>query len=333
MPLLLVGMMRPAPQRDDLLAPQRAARDAARLQLVGLTEAEVSDLVATLVGGRPDGNLLRLAGGAAGNPLYVTELVPRWPGAPVSPLPRRAPPSWPAVPRQAPRRRPSRTALGSWPDRCARYCGRAALLGADFGVADLAIVLGRSVADRGMCCRRASRVRPRPGVPASADPGGGVRRDVDARALRLTSRSGARLDGGRRVAERVARQMLRAVGEPGRRTAPMDEWMLDWLARTADPLVAYALGVAPKHLTRAVASSSPTRPRMPDSPMLSTASMTGPRPSKWRTALAHATEPDLLVDLHWMLAQCRMLAVLSAESPGHTGPDASFARDPGPAPR
>ncbi len=31
-------------------------------------------------------------------------------------------------------------------------------------------------------------------------------------------------------------------------------------------------------------------------------------------ALEHAAEPDLLVDLHWTLAQCRMLAGMSAES-------------------
>ena len=31
-------------------------------------------------------------------------------------------------------------------------------------------------------------------------------------------------------------------------------------------------------------------------------------------ALEHATEPDLLVDLHWTLAQCRMLTGESAES-------------------
>ena len=49
--------------------------DAARLQLTALTEAAVADLVADLAGGQPDGNLLRLADGAAGNPLYVTELV------------------------------------------------------------------------------------------------------------------------------------------------------------------------------------------------------------------------------------------------------------------
>ena len=75
MPLLLVGMMRPVPQREDVLALRRVAGDAARLQLTGLTAAAVADLVAALAGGRPDGNLLRLAGGAAGNPLYVTELV------------------------------------------------------------------------------------------------------------------------------------------------------------------------------------------------------------------------------------------------------------------
>ena len=74
-PLLLIGMMRPVPQRDDLLALRRAAGDAARLQLAGLTETAVADLVAALAGGRPDGELLRLADGAAGNPLYLTELV------------------------------------------------------------------------------------------------------------------------------------------------------------------------------------------------------------------------------------------------------------------
>ena len=43
--------------------------------------------------------------------------------------------------------------------------------------------------------------------------------------------------------------------------------------------------------------------------------MTGQRPSRWRDgALEYATEPDLLVDLHWTLAQCRMLAGESAES-------------------
>ena len=75
LPLLLVGMMRPVPQRDDLLALRRVVGDTARLQLTGLTGAAVAELVASLVGGVPDERLLRLADDAAGNPLYITELV------------------------------------------------------------------------------------------------------------------------------------------------------------------------------------------------------------------------------------------------------------------
>jgi hypothetical protein len=58
-------------------------------------------------------------------------------------------------------------------------------------------------------------------------------------------------DAGRTLAaagappDRVARQMLRAVGEPGDTSEPVDEWMLEWLARVADLLVARRLGSRP----------------------------------------------------------------------------------------
>ena len=55
LPLLLVGMMRPVPQRDDLLALRRVVGDGTRFQLAGLTGAAVSTLIATLAGGTPDG--------------------------------------------------------------------------------------------------------------------------------------------------------------------------------------------------------------------------------------------------------------------------------------
>ena len=45
-PLLLVGTMRPVPQREDLLALRRVVDDAGRLQLDGLTVAAAADLVA-----------------------------------------------------------------------------------------------------------------------------------------------------------------------------------------------------------------------------------------------------------------------------------------------
>ena len=53
MPLLLVGTMRPVPQRDDLLALRRVVDVAARLQLTGLTDAAVAELVAALAAVSP----------------------------------------------------------------------------------------------------------------------------------------------------------------------------------------------------------------------------------------------------------------------------------------
>src|SRR5690349_6670570 len=146
-PLLLVGMMRPVPQRDDLLALRRVAGDATRIQLTGLTGTAVADLVGALAGGRPDDDLLRLADGAAGNPLYVTELV--------AALARG---SRLTVTETGAAELTGGSAPGSLSAAIADRLGfvtgpvrdvlrAAALLGTDFAVSDLAIVLGRSVAD------------------------------------------------------------------------------------------------------------------------------------------------------------------------------------------
>ena len=59
--LLLIGVTRPVPQREDLLALRRAVDDAHRVQLGSLAQPAVAELVGTLAGGRPDTGLLRLA--------------------------------------------------------------------------------------------------------------------------------------------------------------------------------------------------------------------------------------------------------------------------------
>ena len=89
--------------------------------------------------------------------------------------------------------------------------------------------------------------------------------------------------------------------------------MLDWLARTADPLVGQAPGVAAELLTRAVASSPADSARHGwlASRLADALYRVGDRAEAEQVAnraLEHAAEPDLLVDLHWTLAQCRMLA-------------------------
>jgi DNA-binding CsgD family transcriptional regulator len=113
--------------------------------------------------------------------------------------------------------------------------------------------------------------------------------------------------------------MLRAVGARGGGTAePVDEWMLDWLARSADPLVAQAPEVAAELLSRAVASSpaasarhSWLASRLADALYRSGDTVAAEQVAN--RALEHATEPDLLVDLHWTLAQCAIRTGKSAE--------------------
>ncbi len=95
--------------------------------------------------------------------------------------------------------------------------------------------------------------------------------------------------------------------------------MLDWLARTADLLVGQAPGVAAELLTRAAASSPADSAQYGwlASRLADALYRLGDRAAAEQVAnraLEHATEPDLLVDLHWTLAQCRMLAGESAES-------------------
>jgi DNA-binding CsgD family transcriptional regulator len=324
-PLLLIGMMRPVPQRDDLLALRRVVGDAARLQLTGITGTAVADLVADLAGGRPDDDLLRLADGAAGNPLYVTELVAalaRSSGLTITEAGVAELASG-SAPRSLSAAIADRLGFVAGPVR--EVLRAAALLGMDFAVPDLAIVLRRGVADLIPAVDEACAV----GVLAESGHGLGFRHPLIRAALYdempAPVRAAWHRDAGRALAEagappdRVARQMLRAVGGPGDATEPMDEWMLDWLARTADSLVGQAPGVAAELLTRAVTSSPADSAqydwlasRLADA--LFRIGDTVAAEQVANRALEHAAEPDLLVDLHWTLAQCRGLAGESAES-------------------
>ena len=325
LPLLMVGMMRPAPQRDDLLALRRVVGDHARLPLTGLTGVAVADLVADLAGGQPDGNLLRLADGAAGNPLYLTELVAaltRSAGLTVTEA-GAAELAGGSAPSSLSAAIADRLGFVAGPVR--DVLRAAALLGTDFAVRDLEIVLGRSVADLIPAVDEACAV----GVLAESGHGLGFRHPLIRAALYdempAPVRAAWHRDAGRALAaegappDRVARQMLRAVAGPGDATEPVDEWMLDWLARTADPLVGQAPGVAVELLTRAVASSPADSAQHSwlASRLADALYRIGDRAEAEQVAnyaLEHAADPDLVVDLHWTLAQCRMLAGFSAES-------------------
>ena len=216
-PLLLIGMTRPVPHRDDVLALRRVAGDATRLQLAGLTEAAVTELVAELAGGRPDDDLLRLADGAAGNPLYVTELVAalaRGSGLSITEA-GAAELAGGSVPGSLSAAIADRLGFVTGPVR--EVLRAAALLGVDFAVADLAVVLHRSVADLIPAVDEACAV----GVLAESGRGLGFRHPLIRAALYddmpASIRAAWHRDAGRALAEagappdRVARQLLQAV--------------------------------------------------------------------------------------------------------------------------
>jgi DNA-binding CsgD family transcriptional regulator len=324
LPLLLIGMMRPVPQREDLLALRHTADLAVRLQLGGLREESVTELVETLAGGKPDAELMRLADGAAGNPLYLTELVDAL--ARSSSLAvcagaaelrnDYAPDSLSAAIADRLRFVPS------WVREVLRA---AALLGVDFAVPDLATVLHRGVADLVPAVDEAQAA----GVLVESGTGLGFRHPMIRAALYeeipAPVRAAWHREAGRALAEagapadRVARQLLASVGASIDGAEPMDDWILHWLERTAPLLVGQAPRAAAELLRQAVARS-PAGSDQHDSLVCRLAEAlfrVGDAAEAERVAhrgLATTADPDLLVDLHWTLAQCRSLAGRFPES-------------------
>jgi DNA-binding CsgD family transcriptional regulator/tetratricopeptide (TPR) repeat protein len=220
-PLLLVGIMRPAPHRDDLLALRRAVDEEARVHLAGLTPAATEDLVAALAGARPERELLSLATGAAGNPLYITELLAalaRSGGVTITPA-GKAELAGGAVPGSLPAAIADRLGFVSSATRAVLRA--AALLGVEFAVPDLTAVLGRPVADLVPAIDEAVAT----GVLAESPGGLAFRHPLIRAALYEEVPGGVRAawhrDAGRALAaagapvDRVARQLLRATNGHG----------------------------------------------------------------------------------------------------------------------
>ena len=325
LPLLLVGMMRPVPQREDLLALRHTADLAERFQLGGLPDGSVTELVGTLAGGKPDGELMHLADGAAGNPLYLTELVDalvRSSGLAVSDsgavelTSEHAPESLPAA---------IADRLGFVPPWVREVLRAAALLGVEFAVPDLAIVLGRGIVDLIPAFDEAQAA----GVLAESGGTLGFRHPMIRAALYeeipAPVRAAWHREAGRALAaagapaDRVARQLLQAIRGPADTSEPMDDWILRWLDRTAPLLVGQAPRAAVELLGHAVARA-PADAQQHDSLLCLFAEAlyrvgdTDEAERMARRGLVFTTDPDLLVNLHWTLAQCRTMAGRFPES-------------------
>jgi hypothetical protein len=131
----------------------------------------------------------------------------------------------------------------------------------DFAVTELAIILGRSVADLVGAIEEACAA----GVLAESGSGLGFRHPLIREALYDEMPSPVRAAWHREAvralaaagapADRVARRLLPAVVGSCGTLEPVDEWMLDWLAGAAALLVGQAPQVAADLFEKAVAIS------------------------------------------------------------------------------
>ena len=203
---------------------------------------------------------MRLADGAAGNPLYLTELVDALARSASLTIcdgaaqltSGRAPGSLSAA---------IADRLGFVPAWVREVLRAAALLGMDFAVPDLATVLGRGVADLVPAVAEARAA----GVLAESGNGLGFRHPLIRAALYeeipAPVRAAWHREAGRALAEagapadRVARQLLQAVRDSADAAEPIDGWILRWLDRTAPLLVGQAPRAAAELLRQAVARS------------------------------------------------------------------------------
>jgi len=318
-PLLLVGVTRPVAQREDLLVLRRTVDDSRRVALASLSQPAVAELVGALAGGRPDAGLLELAAGAAGNPLYLTELLAalaRSAGITVDGAGHARLASG-TVPDSLPGVIADRLGFVSAPTR--EVLRAAALLGLEFAITDLTTVLGRTVTDLVPALDEARST----GVLTDSVNGLAFRHPLIREALYAelppSIRAAWHRDAGHALAaagvppERVARQLLRGPADDG------PEWIMDWLAKSADSLVGQAPGVAAELLARAVESipaGSATHGWLAGR-LADALYRTGDQGAAERVAeraLGHAADPDLIVDLHWTLTQCRIMSGSAAES-------------------
>jgi DNA-binding CsgD family transcriptional regulator len=314
LPLLLVGVARPIPRREDLHALRRALEPGGLLTLPNLSESEVADLVASAVGGAPGERLLQLAAGAAGNPLYVTELVDALARARALTTgdgrveATDAPPPTSLAAAIADRLEflsaPSRDVLRA-----------AALLGADFSVSELAVVVRQRVTELLPVLDEAILAR----VLLDDGPQLAFRHPLIRTALYESMPPAVRAawhrDAARALAEdgappdRVAQQLLPVLDIEGA-GGVADDWLVRWLSGAGQQLVGQAPRAAIRLLRWAVSSiPAGVTPhdlltcRLADA--LCRIGETSEAAEVATGALAYVSQPDLLVDLNWTLTQCR----------------------------
>jgi DNA-binding CsgD family transcriptional regulator len=305
LPLLLVGACRPVPHRAEL-DTLRAMAGAGLIRLGPLPAPAVLDVVAGLAGATPGPRLRALSTQAAGNPLYLRELV----DALVRAAAITVADGTAELAGDRTNRAPATLAaaiagrLGFLSGDATVALRAAALLGTEFSVDDVAAVLGRPAADLAGVFAEAAAA----GVLTAGDRPSFrhplIRQALydsvpNAVRLALHQHAARALAGAGASAERVAAQLLPA-------SSTMDAWALDWLASTAAELADRAPAIAVELLDRALAQLNPDVAPWDElagtlARVLFRLGRNAEVPA--RQVLTHAADPELAAEMRWILGE------------------------------
>ncbi len=309
-PLLLVGATRPVPHGGPLDALRRRISEpsGAVIGLEPLPEAAVAALIARETGAPPGPGLLQLAAGAAGNPLYLTELVNaldrdgalRVEGGVADVSADGPPASLTGVISRS---------LGFLSPATIDVLRLASLLGASFTVSELSAVARREVTELIPAVTEAMVAKVLVEAGSFLMFRHGLIREVVYRDLPETVRSALHREAAHTLSDadapvdRVAVQLLQArqLG-----AGSVEPWMLDWLVGAARVLANRAGRIAAELLGPAVDAAAPEDPRKDTLALeyalaLMSTGQLGEAEQVARAALARANDPDLIGDLYWVL--------------------------------
>ena len=247
--LLLIATCRPAPRRPEVqqLRAAVARRGGSVITLGPLAEPEVADLVTTMLGTPPGDTVRKLTAQAAGNPLYLRELVDGLVReralrnvSEVSEVRDQLPASLAAV---------LTDRLSSVSEQTAQMLRTAALLGGKFTVTDLAVLLRRPASDLAAGLQEAVTA----GLVAGSGAELAFRHPLIRQALYESMPAALRTALHAEAAEDLAAsgadalsvaQQLSAAGRPGK------GWARAWLVQAAPVLTTRAPQLAVDLLRR-----------------------------------------------------------------------------------
>ena len=318
--LLLIGTSRPAPHRPEV---QQARASVVRgggqvLRLGPLAEPDVTAVVTAMVGAVPGEGLRRLAAHAAGNPLYLRELVDALmreqaveirPVADIVARSEQLPASLPAV---------LDGRLSSVSEETAQLLRAAALFGGKFAVTDLSVVLRRPVVDLAAGLREAAGAGIVDGAGAALAFRHPLIRESLYQSMPEALRTALHAEAARELAASGAdvlsvAQQLFSAGRPGA------GWSRDWLIQAA-PALAWQAPQLAVELQRRELEETPVSDKAWDALIVGLVrallNVGGYEEAiaQASRALAVMTDPARRGEMSWMLAHAQVSAGHSYEA-------------------